>query len=76
MILCPVCGAELEALILEDMVGKEFQQTLRCGRKDEPVFFCSNATPCDGHGMNLWTATSIKNWVAMQERLEKMKARI
>lgn len=75
MIPCPVCGGVLEPLILEDMAGKEFQQTLRCGRKDEPVFFCPNAVRGDGHCVNLWTKTSAKNWVAMQKRQEKFPVR-
>ena len=76
MIPCPVCGGALEPEILEDMAGKEFQQTLRYGPRNEPVFFCRNATRYDGHCVNLWTVTSIENWVAMQKRIEKFKARI
>ena len=72
---CPVCGAKLEPKILEDMVGKEFQQTFRYGRKDEPASFCPNATPRDGHCVNLWTETSAKNKVAELKRKEKFKAR-
>lgn len=73
--ICPVCQAELEPYMLKDMNTEEFHYTLRHGRKDEPVFFCPNAVPGDGHGMNLWTETSIKSWIAMQKRLEKLKAR-
>lgn len=75
MIPCPVCGAELEPQILKDMAGNEFQQTLRYGLRDERMFFCPNAVRGDGHGVNLWTGTSIKSWVAMQKRQEKFPVR-
>jgi len=76
MNLCPVCGAKLEPLFVENMADKQERYYLRYGNKQEPAFFCPNATPHDGHGMNLWTETSIKGWFDRQNRLEKMKARI
>jgi len=76
MNLCPVCGAKLEPYFIENTVGKPERYYLQHGKKQEPAFFCPNATPHDGHGMNLWTETSAQNWVAMQKRQEEFKARI
>lgn len=74
--ICLACGAELEPYFVENMAGKQERYYLQYGKRQEPVFFCPNATPHDGHGMNLWTETSAKNWIAMKKRMEKFKARI
>lgn len=75
MIPCPVCGAELLPKIIEDMNGEKVHQTLQYGKRQEPVYYCPDARPHDGHGMNLWTASNIKSYPATKKRLEKFKPR-
>lgn len=74
MIPCPVCGkAELLPKMIEEMNGEEVQQTLHNGKRQEPVYYCPDARPHDGHGMNLWTASKIKSYPARKKRLEKWR---
>lgn len=73
MMICPVCRAKLKPNIIVDMIGEEVHQTLQYGKRQEPVYYCPDARHGDGHGINLWTATNIKSYLARQKTLEKWR---
>jgi len=73
--ICPKCQAECLPEFLENMAGKQEREYVQYGGNQEPAFFCPNVLPGDGHCVNLWTETSIKNWVAMRKRLKKFKVK-